>query len=641
MRILVVGNCQIISAAKCISVANPELRAYSRLNPTGADFQKSIDEFDLVYVNSSQPGYFDGLSESAASKIRRFPTIAFQAFHPDLVYVSNPGTVTGPTSHYHSVIVLAAFLRDLSISQTAALFCEELFQHFGFFDYWDSSASALLDEGNSSNLPLDDLIMNWKQQGCFMYSVNHPKLAVTATIVEQMLSRDGLAIRVPHAERFVVDHLQRFPIWPVYPEIAERLGLQKETVFFKGLHGENDNFDVLDLEAFIKQSFEVYRPLPKDGFVCSQDLTRFLTLFDSRPVRANRSAIASNPYSALSSQQFWKPSVGQIPKEDVDPVFGPMPRIETGHQIATAGSCFAQHISAHLKSSGFDFLDAEPAPSSVLPSAAADFGYGLFSARYGNIYTARQLLQLLDRATGSFIPRELPWSRPDGRYADPFRPQIHPQGFATEELLEDDRKSHLACVLKMFRSLDVFIFTLGLTEAWRSKHDGAVFPLAPGVTAGEWDPKLYEFVNFRVDEVVADLTLFLRTLKEVNGTARVILTVSPVPLIATYEQTHVLAATTYSKSVLRVAAEEIVRGHSNVSYFPSFEIITGNFNRGSYYADDLRSITSDGVNHVMRLFTKHCTAKRSTQAKDFAKLFNIVCEEEQIDISSQRSVAGW
>jgi hypothetical protein len=193
----------------------------------------------------------------------------------------------------------------------------------------------------------------------------------------------------------------------------------------------------------------------------------------------------------------------------------------------------------------------------------------------------------------------------------------------------------------MFRSLDVFIFTLGLTEAWRSKHDGAVFPLAPGVTAGEWDPKLYEFVNFRVDEVVADLTLFLRTLKEVNGTARVILTVSPVPLIATYEQTHVLAATTYSKSVLRVAAEEIVRGHSNVSYFPSFEIITGNFNRGSYYADDLRSITSDGVNHVMRLFTKHCTAKRSTQAKDFAKLFNIVCEEEQIDISSQRSVAGW
>ena len=152
--------------------------------------------------------------------------------------------------------------------------------------------------------------------------------------------------------------------------------------------------------------------------------------------------------------------------------------------------------------------------------------------------------------------------------------------------------------------------------------------------------KRYEFVNFGVDEVSGDLTLFLRELSELNNGARVILTVSPVPLIATYEQAHVLTATTYSKAVLRVAADEIVRSHNNVSYFPSFEIITGNFNRGSYYADDLRSITPDGVKHVMRLFMKHCTGQSPSQKLDFAKLFDIICEEEQIDRSVRRSVAA-
>ena len=61
-----------------------------------------------------------------------------------------------------------------------------------------------------------------------------------------------------------------------------------------------------------------------------------------------------------------------------------------------------------------------------------------------------------------------------------------------------------------------------------------------------------------------------------------ILTVSPVPLVATAAGKHVLVATTYSKSVLRVACEEVCQKAADVMYFPSYEIITGNYNRGSY-----------------------------------------------------------
>ena len=42
----------------------------------------------------------------------------------------------------------------------------------------------------------------------------------------------------------------------------------------------------------------------------------------------------------------------------------------------------------------------------VPPDLQAPHGYGIYSARFGNIYTARQLLQLIQRAYGEFVPVE-------------------------------------------------------------------------------------------------------------------------------------------------------------------------------------------------------------------------------------------
>ena len=80
-----------------------------------------------------------------------------------------------------------------------------------------------------------------------------------------------------------------------------------------------------------------------------------------------------------------------------------------------------------------------------------------------------------------------------------------------------------------------------------------------------------------------------------NPRVKVILTVSPVPLVATAEEAHVLVATTLSKSVLRVAAEVVSARGRDVAYFPSYEIITGPQARGRYFAEDLRSVTDEGV----------------------------------------------
>ncbi len=292
----------------------------------------------------------------------------------------------------------------------------------------------------------------------------------------------------------------------------------------------------------------------------------------------------------------------------IDPVGEFQLRLTSEMKVATAGSCFAQHIARHLSAVGFNYFVAEPGHPVLSDAIKKQNNYGLFSARYGNVYTARQLAQLFRRAYGRFVPREEAWIDEEGLVRDPFRPTIQPGGFVSVEEMQADRIQHLEAVRRMFENLDVFVFTLGLTECWLSLEDGAVFPLCPGVEGGEFNEQKYAFYNQPVDDVISDMSEFIRNLKSVNPRAEIILTVSPVPLAATaVPGAHVLSATTYSKSVLRVAAETLTRTFSCVHYFPSFEIITGAFSRGAYYGDNLRDVTEAGVSHVMGLFLQHAT----------------------------------
>lgn len=310
------------------------------------------------------------------------------------------------------------------------------------------------------------------------------------------------------------------------------------------------------------------------------------------------------PYKNLPDYAFWRRAVANKAINDVDPVVKASFSISKTDKIATAGSCFAQHIARVLKENGLNFYITEQVHPLIDNVDSSKYNYGIFSARYGNIYTAKQLLQLFDRAYDSFRPREDYWKSGDGFYIDPFRPQIQPSGFVNLLEFYAERKQHFSCVRNMFENMDVFIFTLGLTECWLS-NDGAVYPVCPGVVGGCFDKDKYLFKNFNVEDTTNDLLEFITKLNTVNSKCRVILTVSPVPLVATAVDRHVLTSTTYSKSVLRVAADYVTKSFDNVYYFPSYEIITGNFNRGQYFAEDLRSVTTEGVNHVMSLFLKH------------------------------------
>jgi len=298
----------------------------------------------------------------------------------------------------------------------------------------------------------------------------------------------------------------------------------------------------------------------------------------------------SNPYLNRPEHSFWKTAVAKKEWSELKPISEQLAIIKRDTKIAAAGSCFAQKVATYIKSNeAIEFVELE----SVSP------GQPIFSARYGNIYTTRQLLELIQEAESGEADSTCAVQREDGKFVDVYRPFVEEDGFDNAEEVINARVEHLAKVRQMFRESDVFVFTLGLTEAWVSKKSGRTFPVCPGIFTEEVDS---EFVNYGFQDVLNDLGRCVELINAINANINIIVTVSPVPLTATYTDDHVMSATSYSKSVLRAVCGEIVDLFSNVHYFPSFEIVVNPYRDGNAFENNKRSVTQEIVDVVMQTF---------------------------------------
>lgn len=344
-----------------------------------------------------------------------------------------------------------------------------------------------------------------------------------------------------------------------------------------------------------------------------------------------------SPYVDLPAERYWKTGVSEQHPFSVQNLYKRKFKINPDAKIATAGSCFAQHIGGHLRAAGYTVLDVEPAPKGMSPPTAKKYGWQIYSARYGNIYLAEQLWQIAQEAYGLFKPSEAIWQK-DGKYFDAMRPSVEPHGLSSIEEVELHRAEHLAAVRTLLETMDVFIFTFGLTEGWTHAASGTCFPTAPGTIAGTYDPEVFKFKNFRASEVKTAFEKFRDLVHTRNPAAKFIVTVSPVPLTATATESHVLAATTYSKSVLRSVAGELAEDYADVDYFPSYELIASPFSKGFFYSPNLRTVEDQGVLSVMRVFfAEHPKlAKRQVKAKTAERPAppskeDVVCEEAMLE----------
>lgn len=406
------------------------------------------------------------------------------------------------------------------------------------------------------------------------------------------------------------------------------MGLPRELVSQKGaLYFQTDFYDGLADAISLVLNDRGTGCKFFDGYI---ELKNFLTQSFSRH--------STSPYSNFPSRNYWKPSVAELYPLSITDLYSKKFSINIDDSVATCGSCFAQHIGKRLQKKGYNYIDVEPQPKQMLNDEAKSLGYGIYSARYGNVYTSRQLVQLFDRAFGELKFNEV-WKNKEGSFVDAFRPNLCGNGYDSEQKVLDEQKEHLANVRKMFETLDVFVFTMGVTETWVNKVTGAVYPICPGVTAGEFNPELYEFVNLDYATILDEMETFFAKLKEVNPTAKVLLTVSPVPLTATAENRHVLISTMASKAILRAVADQLYRKYDFVDYFPSYDIIMSPPFKSMFFKNNLRSIHEEGVDFVMsHFFAEHKLEGQVEQSENTEVDDEEFCDEAFLELERKSGV---
>ena len=80
---------------------------------------------------------------------------------------------------------------------------------------------------------------------------------------------------------------------------------------------------------------------------------------------------------------------------------------------------------------GYKVLDVEPPPPGLPETMHQKFGFSMYSARYGNIYTVRQLLQLAQEVAGKWTPQNYIW--PKNAKFDALRPAVEPEGLTLQK----------------------------------------------------------------------------------------------------------------------------------------------------------------------------------------------------------------
>ena len=266
--------------------------------------------------------------------------------------------------------------------------------------------------------------------------------------------------------------------------------------------------------------------------------------------------------------------------------------------IASMGSCFAREIRKVLLDRGYAYIMEETDhPASVHASAAWERIYNTFSMR-----------QIFEYTFDDFTPDLRWWKAPEsGKIQDPYRRIILYDSL--DEAAADFAK-HKIHSRRAMEKARVLILTLGLTEIWEDQIDGSVIclPSGPYVKEGG-NMDRYAFRVSRYAENLKNLERIHQLMKENNESCKLLVTVSPVHLWATFrEDLDVLSASCNSKSTLRAVADEFVANHDNTFYFPAYEMATiySMLMKRSYFAEGKENfhVNQDTVDFIMNHFFK-------------------------------------
>lgn len=247
------------------------------------------------------------------------------------------------------------------------------------------------------------------------------------------------------------------------------------------------------------------------------------------------------------------------------------PLIDKSTQITAFGSCFAANISNWLSERNFRVLNkADDATRAYVVT----MGEGMV-----NSFVIRQQFE---------------WAWENRVFDQPLWHGYKAEEFGYDEEIRLETK-------RIFDETDVFILTFGLSEVWYDDPTGNVFWRT--IPKDVYDPERHKFRLSTVEENRDNIRAIYDLIRRYRPDAKIIVTLSPVPLIATFRDVSCITANSVSKATLRVAVDEVVtavRDEGHMFYWPSYEMVTDVF--CSPYKSDRRHVRPVVLNYIMRLF---------------------------------------
>jgi len=278
MRIVVMGNCQSHGIAHSLAHLLPEARVeVAQLDgpsPTSPRYEAAAKTLDrpAILVTQVLDARYGKLSTAelarSGRRVLRVPRVAFNGYQPDIAYLHHKGQqLHSPIGAYHSSIIAAAFSLGVAETDVATLFNRMVFARLGHLDAFGKARTLMAQQLAPFGEAMVAAFDAWHAAGPFMHTSNHPRVHVLADIAR--LTAIGGRLLPADAPRVtpVFDHLASNVVWPVYPGLAERLGVPGSLVFKRAAPPEATGHALhYGLPAFIRTSFARYRTVPAEAF---------------------------------------------------------------------------------------------------------------------------------------------------------------------------------------------------------------------------------------------------------------------------------------------------------------------------------------------------------------------------------------
>ena len=234
--------------------------------------------------------------------------------------------------------------------------------------------------------------------------------------------------------------------------------------------------------------------------------------------------------------------------------------ISQSDRVFCIGSCFARNVEEHMIYRDFDVL------SKKIVSPKSEFGNR--PTGIVNKYTTHSILNEI-----AWLGQAPNWQDILVQSAEGWMDfQLHTDAPVSISRALERRKYINEEYFTRIADASLLIITLGLIETWYDSHSGAHLNVSPSFALIKGYPGRFQMKRTTVAENYDNLVEIRRHVKNVSPKCKMIITVSPVAMAATFSGEDVVQANTYSKSVLRVAAQQLVDAYDDIDYFPSYEL---------------------------------------------------------------------